>query len=481
MGYMFGDCSALTSLDVSKFETSNAVDMTGMFNNCSSLSLLDVSGFNTANVESMNRMFYYCSALTSLNVSSFDTSMVGSFSYMFCGCSKLKAIDVSKFNTANSKGMESMFSGCTSMTGLDLLSFIFNEYPGVSSMFESVGSTADSCPIPVKVTKDGYIYLTQVTENCKIDPTYAKFVNADGSACDYEEDPRIYNSKTIAVKPEVDANGVYLIQSAANLKWFKENVDKSPYYSAHYKLTADIISESIPWPSIWFNGTFDGDNHFIANLKLGGYENGSYGLFSSMSGTVKNLILKNPQINQYGDNDYYGMNSGLLAATASGTIINCGIIGGSVSVASTSKAWANGAGLVGRMTGGTIKGCYVIGTKVKGSHTRNGTYVGGLVGECSSNVTITSCYTRNVQVTGNEGCNIGTFIGHSKASNLSLTTCYYDNSGNAIGGNYSTESDIINGFEALTEVNFTQAITQMNANLTGCDYIFSQDGSFVKR
>ena len=175
------------------------------------------------------------------------------------------------------------------------------------------------------------------------------------------------------------------------------------------------------------------------------------------------------------------MNSGLLAATASGSIINCGIIGGSVSVASTSKAWANGAGLVGRMTGGTIKGCYVIDTKIKGSHTRNGTYVGGLVGECSGDVTITSCYTKDIEISGNSGCNVGSFIGHSKSSTITLTSCYYESSADAIGGTYSTGAVTTNGFEALTEENFTQAIAQMNANLTGCDYIFGQDGKFVNR
>lgn len=481
MGYMFQNCSSLASLDVSKFNTSNVVNMTGMFYNCSALSSLDVSNFNTEKTERFYALFYGCSNLTSIDVTGFNTANATSMGDMFNGCSKLKTIDVSKFNTTNVTGMRGMFSRCTSLTSLDLLNFTFDECPEVSSMFDLVGSTAESQPIPVKVTKDGYIYLTQVTENCKIDPTYAKFVNADGSACDYEEDPRIYNSKTLSVQPEKDANGVYLIESAANLKWFKENCDKSPYYSAHYKLTTDIISSRIYWDPVWFTGVFDGGNHSIDNLEFNGYEDLSFGFFSTMSGTVKNLILKNPKISQSGDNDGYGMHSGLLVGNASGTIINCGIIGGSVSVSSTSKAWANGGGLVGRMTGGTIKGCYVIDTKIKGSHTRNGTYVGGLVGECSSDVTITSCYTRNVQVTGNEGCNIGTFIGHSKDSNLSLTTSYYDNSGNAIGGNYSTESDIINGFEALTEANFIQAITLMNANLTDCDYIFGQDGSLIKR
>lgn len=482
MGYMFLNCTSLTSLDVSKFCTSNVKNMIGMFYNCSSLVQLNVSNFNTEKATTLNNLFRGCSNLTTIDVSQFNTTNVTDMSYMFYGCSKLKTIDVSRFNTSNLKSMSAMFGKCTSLANLNLLTFTFNEYPSVTGMLELIGSTAESYPIPVKVTKEGYIYFTQINASSKIDERYAKFVNEDGSDCNYEVDPRIYNSQTTAVQPTSDDNGIYLIENAANLKWFMEHGGETAYNEANYKLTTDIISSSIYWDPIWFGGIFDGGNHYIENLKYDGYEDLAYGFFSNMYGTVKNLILKNPQISQSGDNDGYGMNSGLLAATASGSIINCGIIGGSVSISSTSKAWANGAGLVGKLNdGAVIKGCYVIEAKIKGSHTRNGTYVGGLVGECSGTNTITSCYTKDIDVSGNEGCNIGAFIGHAKSSVITLNTCYYNNSGDAIGSSYSTGTITTNVFEVLTESNFTQAITQMNNNLTDCDYIFGEDGSFVKR
>lgn len=483
MSYMFYYCSALTSLDISKFNTSKVTNMMYMFNNCSTLTSLDVSHFNTEKVESFTGLFAGCSNLNVIDVSGFNTKKATAMSYMFSGCSKLKVIDVSGFNTTNVSGMGGMFNECSSLSSLDLSIFTFDEYPGVSDMLNLVGSTSESCPIPVNVTKEGYIYLTQITSNCKINANYAKFVNEDGSDCNYEEDARIYNSKTTATKPEIDEDNVYLIQSAANLKWFMENCEKSMYNSAHYKLTTDILSAGISWDPVWFCGIFDGGNHFIENLKFYGYDDLAYGFFSSMSGTVKNLILKNPSINQSGDNDSYGMNSGLLAATASGSIINCGIIGGSISISSTSKAWANGGGLVGRLqSGAVIKGCYVIGTKITGSHTRNGTYIGGLIGECSSgNMTIISCYTKSLMIKGNEGCDIGTFIGNSKYSTITLNTCFYDYSSNAIGSSYASGNMTTNIFEALTEVNFANAVSKMNLNLIDCDYIFDEDGYFVKR
>jgi hypothetical protein len=203
-----------------------------------------------------------------------------------------------------------------------------------------------------------------------------------------------------------------------------------------------------------------------------------------LSGTVKNLILRNPKISQSGDNDGYGMNSGLLAATASGSIINCGIIGGSISVSSTSKAWATGGGLVGCLhNGAMVKGCYVDGTRINGSNIRNGVNIGGLVGELSSsgkNINITSCYTKNITISEYGGCSLGTFLGHSKSSELAINTCYHDDSDNAIGGSYASDNIAINTFEALSDSNFSEAISRMNANLTDCDYIFGEDGLFIK-
>ena len=46
--------------------------MQEMFINCSSLTSLNVSNFNTNNVKDMHYMFYNCSTLTSLNLSNFN-------------------------------------------------------------------------------------------------------------------------------------------------------------------------------------------------------------------------------------------------------------------------------------------------------------------------------------------------------------------------------------------------------------------------
>ncbi|WP_311435572.1 BspA family leucine-rich repeat surface protein [Hoylesella timonensis] len=116
MSWMFFDCKALISLDVSKFNTENVTYMDYMFYGCKALTSLDLSNFNTQNVTNMTWMFSGCEALTSLDVSKFNTQNVTNMGGMFCRCGALTSLDVSKFKTQNVTNMTWMFSGCESLT-----------------------------------------------------------------------------------------------------------------------------------------------------------------------------------------------------------------------------------------------------------------------------------------------------------------------------------------------------------------------------
>ena len=116
MGDMFYGCSALTTLDVSKFDTKNVTNMSRMFWDCSALKTLDVSEFDTKNVTTMGGMFSGCSALTILDVSNFDTKNVTYMDRMFKNCSALKTLDLSNFDTQNVTDMSSMFEDCEALT-----------------------------------------------------------------------------------------------------------------------------------------------------------------------------------------------------------------------------------------------------------------------------------------------------------------------------------------------------------------------------
>lgn len=115
---MFSGCFALTSLDVSNFNTQNVEDMSIMFEYCSALSSLDLSKFNTANVKNMEDMFKECRKLSLLDLSNFNTERVKDMSSMFSGCSTLQTIFASdKFVTDQGFYGVGMFFDCKNLKG----------------------------------------------------------------------------------------------------------------------------------------------------------------------------------------------------------------------------------------------------------------------------------------------------------------------------------------------------------------------------
>ena len=136
MAYMFSGCKALTSLDVSDWDTSNVTNTANMFRECKALTSLDLSGWNTSNVTNTTNMFYGCNALTSLDVSDWDTSNVASMSATFNGCKALTSLDVSGWDTSNVTNMTSMFYGCGALTSLDLSGWDTSKVTNMSSMFQ---------------------------------------------------------------------------------------------------------------------------------------------------------------------------------------------------------------------------------------------------------------------------------------------------------------------------------------------------------
>jgi surface protein len=180
MGYMFYNCSGLTSLDVSNFDTANVTNMHSMFRSCSGLTSLDVSNFDTANVANMRSMFYECRSVTNLDVSNWNTSNVTNMSNMFYYCGSVRNLDVSNWNTSNVTNMSWMFAYCT----------------GVTNIYVGDNWNTD------KVTSSEYMF-----SNCKKLPNYN-------------------NSKVDKTAATFTTNGGYLTHKAAT-KSLKLNVDQS--------------------------------------------------------------------------------------------------------------------------------------------------------------------------------------------------------------------------------------------------------------
>jgi len=138
--YMLSNCSSLTNINLSNFNTQNVTDMSNMFNGCKSLTNINLSNFNTQNVTNMSYMFFKCSSLININLSNFNTQNVTDMSNMLSNCSSLTNINLSNFNTQNVTDMNNMFNGCKSLTNINLSNFNTQNVTDMSKMFNCCSS-----------------------------------------------------------------------------------------------------------------------------------------------------------------------------------------------------------------------------------------------------------------------------------------------------------------------------------------------------
>ena len=137
MSYIFYDCYSLTYIDASDFNTSQLKAMNYIFYGCTNLTSINLLNFNTSNVISMEYMFYRCLSLITLEISNFDTSKVESMSHMFYYCKKLTSTNVSNFDTSKVISMSTMFSDYSSLETIDVSNFDTSKVTSMSSMFSS--------------------------------------------------------------------------------------------------------------------------------------------------------------------------------------------------------------------------------------------------------------------------------------------------------------------------------------------------------
>ena len=124
---MFNYCEALTSLDLSRWDTSSGMAFNNMFDNCTALTSLNVTGWDfssmdsgTSNIGDFYRMFAGCTSLGSLDLSTWDTSTVKNATAMFAGCTGLQAVFIGDgWDMSNVTSSDDMFYDCKSIVGQD--------------------------------------------------------------------------------------------------------------------------------------------------------------------------------------------------------------------------------------------------------------------------------------------------------------------------------------------------------------------------
>ena len=293
--------------------------------------------------------------------------------------------------------------------------------------------------------------------------------------------------------------------------------------SINCTLIADINLTGKEWTPIGDNdnrytGTFNGGDHTITGLTVTTSDQyaGLFGCIGS-GGTVKDVTLEGVQITttrnvgdvggvagySYGNiencsvsgsvsgsgmNGFAGgvvgyQSGGFLTGCSSSATVNAGNIAGGVvgladGGATLTACYATGnvtiessgtgsyfaGGVVGINTVSTLKACYAWGS-VTGSG--SGTvYVGGVTG---SNYlgTLTACYHAKGDVTGASG-STGGVVGRNYKDNYGssiVTACYWGGNGQEQG--IGEDQVGTGGTEQVTDGNWQNAVTQMNAALSG--------------
>ena len=145
-GMFFMDVN-LTELDLTVFDTTNVTDMTNMFSggwtdNRYPMKLKRIKGierFNTSKVKYFSDMFFETEYLMELDVSKWDTSSAISMSGMFVFMNA-QVLDVSNFDTSNVTSMYRMFWWARRIKNLDLSNFDMSKVTNVTNMLSSLES-----------------------------------------------------------------------------------------------------------------------------------------------------------------------------------------------------------------------------------------------------------------------------------------------------------------------------------------------------
>ena len=321
-----------------------------------------------------------------------------------------------------------------------------------------------------------------------------------------------------------DGQGNYTVTSAEGLKAVAD-IANNGNLGINITLTENINLTDMDWTPIGidynhqYTGTFNGGGHTITGLTVTGSDQyaGLFGYIGKDGGTVKNVVLENVQITS----DYqYGYVGG-VAGYSRGNIENCSVsgsvssrctaggvvgqqFGGSITLCGSS-ATVKGTGEVGGVAGktdnsATLTACYATGNVTFERASTINTFAGGVVGSNGTGSILTACYaTGNVTGTGTGtgSCYVGGVTGDNASGTLTacyhatgtvsgpdgatggvtgrnytslgapvITACYWGDNGQEQGIGYN-QAGTIGGTEQVTDGDWQNAVTQMNAALSG--------------
>lgn len=382
MTMMFWDCSSLTSVDLSYFDTQKCELFMGMFSGCTSLASIDVSSFNTSNAKYMNNMFQGCTSLKSLDLNNFDTGKVYDFHEMFRDCSNLETLHIEKFDCENGTNFFGMFQDCGKLKTVTIPSTV---------------RQADNMLYGCKKMQDVYYHGLEpfdqwIDNTTMLAPNKATYFHVLASKV--EAWTTAYpNANCTFVGDLGTEDNPLLLYTAAD--WTNlSNLVSQGVTNIHAKMMADIPCDqdiyvgSTQHP---FIGTFDGNGHTLTmNVPDNKSIEGMAPFSHAGDATINNLVVGGEIVS---GNHSAGV-VGFVDDNATLLIENCRVEA-YVNASSSNNAGPHVGGFVGH--GGnatiTIKGCLFAGTLGQNT-TSDDSFAAPFVGWCSSaaNVTITDCF-----------------------------------------------------------------------------------------
>ncbi|MBO7306557.1 MAG: FimB/Mfa2 family fimbrial subunit [Alistipes sp.] len=239
------------------------------------------------------------------------------------------------------------------------------------------------------------------------------------------------------------------------------------------KLGANIDLNNENWTPIgyWetFNGTFDGQNYTVKNLKHHGTEEDCYvGLFGyTDNATIKNLIIENVDLKLVANADWAGGHMGALVGNIEGTTVIENItVKGDVKIDGDMEK--KGAGRIGAVVGGntcnaTFKNVVV--NANANSFVKGNSSIGGIAGQLQGQISFENC-SSNIDVTA-QWSFAGGIIGLA-AEHTTFTNCSTSGNIAVVAGREGNDNDLyrVGGIVGSWDDNVRTPMTLVNCEST---------------
>ena len=300
---------------------------------------------------------------------------------------------------------------------------------------------------------DVYLTVTEGSTTWPVEVSIAASTLMNGSKVLSNNVPAGYDvvekNGNWVVEYGVEENGNEVtVLNAGGLKWLAAKVNAGDTFEGKtVKLGANIDLNNENWTPIgyWttFNGTFDGQNHTISNLKHHGTEEDCYvGLFGyTENATIKNLTINNVDLKLVANASWAGGHMGALVGNIEGeTVIENIKVTGDVKI-DGNKEMA-GAGRIGGVVGGNVAKVSfknVVVDANAGSFVQGNTSIGGIAGQIQQVTTFENC-SANIDVTAQQFY-AGGIVGLAY-QNTSFTNCVTSGKVSVLAGREGNNNDL---------------------------------------